>query len=123
MNYFLSETQKQLWQSQLRWLNEISRGCRLEIEVARPGLGIMSQKNECEFGGFSYDPKRDTLCVHTTPIREIAVNISNNLLKSVAIRNREGDVETIMFWHPARLQAPVEETWPIQPPYRRPTDT
>lgn len=109
----LRPIEKERWQVYVDALSKAIQGNYVEIEIAGPIIGDQIEESWVPLSGLSYDPKEDVFFVHTdqferavhNPKEIVALHDEGMRVKSLVIKDAQGNVNTIKFRAPVLIEA------------------
>lgn len=109
----LRPIERENWQLYLDQLSRSIQGNYVEIEVASLGTGDQIEEAWIPLIGLSYDPKEEILFVHTeqferaihNPKEVVALHDAGMHVRSISIKDAEGNVNTVNFRAPILIEA------------------
>jgi hypothetical protein len=101
-------------QNYFNFISKTLSGQQIELEVVGIDIGDQIEKDWAAVEGLSYDSAQNTLHIHTQPfshhvtrLEEVIAVEDGIRVRSICIKDEEGNLRIMHFREPLRLEAPL----------------
>lgn len=109
----LRSIERDIWESYFTFISKLIAGQYVEIEVAGIDFGSQIEESWVPLGSLSYEPRSNTLFVRvegldhaiSEPLEVVSIEDIGASVKSIAIKDHDGNVQIITFRAPLLLGA------------------